>query len=155
MRILINTIICFCLIGSVDAFADNENIYKKGIKAKNINHFGDVWLSHVSRADKYYNYNIAVAEFAPGARLNWHLHPAGQQLIVVDGVGYYQERGKPVQILRKGDIVKCTPSVEHWHSATPESEVTYIAITGSEATKWLEPVPEEYYLSIESNNSKN
>lgn len=135
-------------------FADNQNIYSKGSKAKNVNHFGDVWLSHVSRADEYYNYNVAVAEFAPGARLNWHLHPAGQQLIVVEGEGYYQERNAPVQLVKKGDVIKCAPGVEHWHAATPTSAVSYIAITGNEATQWLEPVSEKFYLEINSNTSK-
>ncbi len=42
--------------------------------------------------------------------------------------------------------------VEHWHAATPESGVTYLAITGNEATKWLEPVSEKDYLGINVKN---
>ena len=136
------------VVTAASATAENQNIYTKGTKAKNVHHYGDVWLGHASQADDYYDYNIAVAEFAPGARLNWHLHPAGQQLIVVDGVGYYQERNSPIQVVKKGDVIKCSPGVEHWHAATPKSGVTYIAITGNEPTKWLEAVSEDVYFNV-------
>ena len=37
--------------------------------------------------------------FSPGARTNWHEHPRGQVLHVVDGVGRIQVRGEEVQTL--------------------------------------------------------
>ncbi|MFR4551450.1 MAG: hypothetical protein ACLT5A_12145 [Clostridiaceae bacterium] len=38
-------------------------------------------------------------------------------LLVTGGIGYYQEEGKPAQILRKGDVVNIEPGVRHWHGA--------------------------------------
>ncbi|ANH83187.1 hypothetical protein A8C56_21355 [Niabella ginsenosidivorans] len=39
--------------------------------------------------------------FEPGARTHWHTHPKGQVLIVTEGVGWYQEEGKPAQAIKK------------------------------------------------------
>jgi quercetin dioxygenase-like cupin family protein len=82
--------------------------------------------------------------------LDWHIHPGGQVLLITDGTGYYQERGKPVQIVHKGDAIKCAPGVEHWHAAAANS-FAYIAITptqkGPTPTVWLKPVSEEEYKS--------
>lgn len=35
----------------------------------------------------------AIVHFEPGARTAWHSHPAGQTLIVTDGVGWTQIEG--------------------------------------------------------------
>ena len=56
----------------------------------------------------------------PGARSNWHSH-GGMVILVTGGVGYYQEEGKPAQIIRKGDVIESAPSVRHWHGAAPGS----------------------------------
>jgi len=130
------------------ALAQDSSIFPKGELAPNVHHTGDVWLNELSRADSNFDYNITLATFAAGAKLDWHMHPAGQQLLVLEGAGYYQERGEPVQILYKGDVVKCEPGVEHWHAATPETPVTYLAITGNEPTVWLERVSEEEFNNI-------
>lgn len=135
----------FILLVSTATMAQADALFPRGVKAPNVHHTGDVWLLHPSNADDYFNYSIAVAAFAPGAKLDWHLHPMGQQLVITEGVGYYQERGQAIQIVRKGDVVKCTPGVEHWHAATPDYGVTYLAITGNERTQWKERVTEEDY----------
>lgn len=44
--------------------------------------------------------------FAPGARNNWHVHQAGQILMVTDGNGWYQEKGKQAMPLKKGHHCK-------------------------------------------------
>ena len=120
--------------------------FPRGDLAPNVHHTGDVWLYAVSRADSAFDYNVTQATSAPGSRLDWHLHPDGQQLLVTDGIGYYQERGGPLQLMRKGDVIKSAPGVEHWHAATPDSGVVYLAIYGGVGTEWLEPVSEENYL---------
>lgn len=147
MKKLCMSLVCICLIFSFTSCANIPSVFPKGVKAKNVHHTGDVWLSHLSHADEYYDFNVVVAEFSPGAKLNWHLHPAGQQLVVVDGVGYYQERNQPLQVVKKGDVVKCTPGAEHWHAAAPDSGVTYLAITGNKPTQWLEPVSDQVYYN--------
>src|SRR6187549_249003 len=75
------------------------------------------WLQELHKADDLLQSNIAVATFLPNTRLAWHNHPGGQILLVTDGVGYYQEKGKQKQILRVGDVIKCLPGIEHWHGA--------------------------------------
>ncbi len=86
------------------------------------------WLLELHKADGLLNSNIAVATFLPNTRLAWHNHPGGQILLITDGVGYYQEKGKPKQVVRKGDVIKSTAGIEHWHGASAENGVTYIAI---------------------------
>lgn len=138
---------------SFQAVAQDAPIFPKGEKGPNVHHVGDVWLSHLSNADSTFNYNMAVATFAPGARLDWHIHPGGQHLLILAGVGFYQERNKPLQIVHKGDVIKCIPGVEHWHGSTPESGFTYLAVTGPQSTNWLERVSDETYFSGQKSNT--
>jgi trehalose utilization protein len=37
----------------------------------------------------------AIVTFEPGARTNWHTHPAGQTLVVLNGVGWTQCERRP------------------------------------------------------------
>jgi len=86
--------------------------------------------------------------FEAGARNNWHTHPAGQILICTEGRGSYQEKGKPIQTLHAGDVVKILPGVEHWHGASPTSSFTHIAININPekgVVNWLKPVTDEEY----------
>ena len=86
--------------------------------------------------------------FQPGARSAWHTHPLGQILIVTDGVGWVQQWGAPVQVIRKGDVVRIPAGVKHWHGATPTTTMTHIAIQetlDSRAVDWLEKVTDEQY----------
>lgn len=107
------------------------------------------WLHELHKADELLNANIAVAEFLPNTKLAWHNHPGGQILLITDGVGYYQEKGKARQIVRKGDVVRCLPAVEHWHGASVESSVTYLAISPAQkgGTVWAQAVTDEEYNS--------
>lgn len=130
--------------------AAQESVFPKGNKAPNVHHTGDIWLTHIRDANENFDHNVVQAVSAAGSKLDWHFHPKGQQLIITHGTGYYQERGKEVQVVRKGDEIYCLPNVEHWHGATPSSSVTYIAISGNAKTQWLEPVPESTYTNIDS-----
>jgi quercetin dioxygenase-like cupin family protein len=87
------------------------------------------------------------ATFAPGSRLRWHIHPKGQILLIMEGTGYYLEKGKPARIVHKGDVIKCTPGVPHTHMAAPNSSFAYIGIE-SRGIKWLERVTDEEYNSV-------
>lgn len=145
----------FCLIAvigllsSYSLMAQNE-IFPKGEKAPNVYHTGDVWLNHLADADENFDFNVVQATMAAGSKLNWHLHPKGQQLYITDGVGYYQEKGKEVQVVKQGDVIKCEPDVEHWHAATPNTPVTYIAISGNAPTKWTDTITAETYNAIKA-----
>jgi quercetin dioxygenase-like cupin family protein len=141
-------LLLFCLVPALTS-AQTAGIFPLGFKADNVHHTGDIWLYVPTDTTDYYDYHLAVATSAPGAKLDWHLHPAGQQLIITEGVGYYQERDRPVRVVRKGDIVRCSPGVEHWHGATPDEGVVYLAITSNAPTHWKEPVPQEEYDAID------
>lgn len=127
-----------------------ESIFPKGEKAPNVNHTGDVWLSHVFDADETFDFNISQAVSAEGSKLNWHLHPEGQLLLITHGVGYYQEKEKEVMVVRAGDVVKCLPNVEHWHGATPNNPVTYLAISGNAPTVWTDTLTAETYNALKT-----
>lgn len=63
-------------------------------------------------------------------------------------MGYYQEKGKPVQILRKGDVARCPPDVEHWHGASHDHWFVQLAITPEHPKGrviWLHEVGEDAY----------
>ncbi len=122
-------------------------VFPKGEKITNNNFTGNAWLQPLIAADSMNQNSVGNVTFEPGARSNWHLHPAGQILLVIDGVGYYQEKGLPKKILRKGDAIKCPPNVEHWHGASADTSFTQLAITGREKgeTVWLAEVTDEEY----------
>lgn len=131
--------------------AQETSLFSKGEVSGTNNHTGTVWLKELNRSDSAIDCNIATATFAPGARLDWHIHPSGQVLLITDGVGYYQEKDKPGRIVRKGDVIKCLPGVAHWHGASPASSFTYIAVSTNAAkgkTIWLNRVTEEEYANI-------
>lgn len=93
--------------------------------------------------------------FAPGCRNNWHIHHAktggGQILVCVAGRGYYQEAGKPAQLLVPGDVVNIPPEVKHWHGAAPDSWFSHLAVEvpGTETSnEWCEPVTDEAYPKL-------
>jgi 4-carboxymuconolactone decarboxylase len=139
-------------VTTIQLKAQDSSIFPKGEISTTDNHTGTVWLEELNGADSIFNYSIAVATFVAGAKLDWHVHPAGQILLITEGTGYYQEKGKPMQIVRKGDVVKCLPKVEHWHGATPESSFAYLAITPAQKGKtvWLKRVTDEEYNSLKS-----
>ncbi|MEV5030276.1 cupin domain-containing protein [Paenibacillus sp. LPE1-1-1.1] len=123
-------------------------IFPKGDKITNNYFIGTAWLEMIVPLDSTFNCPIGNVTFEPGARNNWHKHPGGQILLVTGGTGYYQEEGKPVEILHEGDVVKIDPDVKHWHGATPDSWFAHIAISTNVQkgdTEWLEPVTDEQY----------
>lgn len=109
---------------------------------------GQVRIDPVWPADAQINSSGALVTFEPGARSAWHTHPAGQKLVVTSGVGLTQEWGKPVQVIRPGDVVQCPPGVKHWHGAAPGTAMTHLAVTGTlngQNVTWMEKVSDEQY----------
>lgn len=120
------------------------------VAIKNQNFTGKVWVEILVADDRTWNTQIGNVTFSPSSRTNWHYHPGGQILLVTKGSGYYQEKGKPIRIVKAGDIIQCPPNTHHWHGATPTEELSHIAIgTNMQAgpVTWLEPVSDEEYLS--------
>lgn len=109
---------------------------------------GRVRIDPVWPNDQNINASGALVTFEPGARSAWHTHPAGQRLVVTSGVGLTQEWGKPVQVIRPGDVVWCPPGVKHWHGAAPSTAMTHMAVTATLDEKnvnWMEKVSDEQY----------
>ncbi len=70
-------------------------IFPKGEKGAADYFTGTAWVNILVPQDETGNYSIGNVLFEPRCRNNWHIHPAGQILIVTDGKGRYQEKGKP------------------------------------------------------------
>lgn len=132
------------------------DVFAKGNPlGENPNFIGEAWLKmFVTLADSM-DCTVGNVTFSPGVRNSWHSHPGGQILLCTSGKGYYQEKGKPIQILSPGDVVKIAPGVIHWHGATPDSEFTHIAI-GTQTSKggavWYESVTDEEYNDLNNQN---
>lgn len=126
---------------------DANTIFPKGEKITNGNFTGNAWLQQLVLPDSSNQAMVGNVSFEPNARTNWHLHPGGQILLVLDGTGYYQEKGSLKRVLRKGDVVKCPPNVPHWHGAVPNDSFIQLAITASQngPTIWLQPVTDLEY----------
>ena len=159
MKQLLNTILLFAAL-SIQAVAQDVHIFPKGEKAANVHHTGNVWLHELVKSDSILDCHISVATFDAGARLDWHIHPGGQILLITNGIGYYQEKGKPKQVVRKGDVIKCLPGVPHWHGASPDSGFAYLAINTNNdkgKTIWLQKVTDKEYTNIKTpaSNSTN
>jgi quercetin dioxygenase-like cupin family protein len=127
--------------------SEGNPIFPQGDKASPDYFTGNAWVKLLVNES---NSVIANVTFEAGARNNWHTHPAGQILLVTDGTGYYQEKGSPIQLIQRGDVIKIAPNVIHWHGASPDSELTHIAITANTSTgaaDWMERVTDEQYNS--------
>ena len=130
---------------------ENKNegaIFPKGERAPADYFTGMVYLQMLAQKTGDNDYSIGSVTFERGARSNWHTHPAGQTLIVIEGRGLYQEKGKPIKTINKGETIICNSNIEHWHGASSESQMTHIAITndkGNGAVVWLKPVTDEEY----------
>ena len=109
---------------------------------------GRSYLNMLSQNDAVFNAPIGNVTFEPGTRTNWHKHSGGQILLVTAGEGRYQERGKPAQASKKGDVVRIAPNVEHWHGAGAKTWMTHISIESNmpnNKADWLEPVDDKTF----------
>ncbi len=170
MRLLaLSTMIFLTLIGCKENTADNDVdedrveaqvsqntkdsnelnfIFPKGEKGPEENFTGNAYNYGMVMPDSTYTTVVGNVYFEPGARSNWHTHPGGQILIITDGEGYHQIEGKPVDTLRKGDVVKCPPETKHWHGASADTGMQQIYIvpnTEKGIVNWMEEVTEEQY----------
>lgn len=133
---------------SQNVSSEINTIFPIGDKIKSDNFIGEPWVLRMFAADSTFNCAVGNVSFEPQTRSNWHKHPGGQILLALDGIGYYQEKGKELQILRPGDAVKCPPNVEHWHGASHNDWFVQLAITAEHSEGrviWLNSVTDEQY----------
>src|SRR6186713_2373619 len=130
---------------------NKTTLFPPGEKAPAEYFTGTAWIKLLVPNDPTLSTQIGNVVFEQGARNNWHTHGGGQILIVTDGVGYYQEKGKPIQIIRKGDVVTIAPDVVHWHGASHDSAMTHLAInanTQNGVVTWFDRVTDEEYRVV-------
>lgn len=126
----------------VKAIFPKGELGSKDLFTGNVHHIGLV------DADSTFTTAIGNVYFEPGARSNWHSHPSGQILIITDGIGYHQIEGKPIEIIKKGDVIKCPPNVRHWHGASADvglQQLYVIPNTEKGIVYWKEAVTNEQY----------
>lgn len=161
-KTIITTIVALA-ISHLQSTAQNpagmpNTIFTLGDKIEGGNFTGSAWVQQLVLADSTYDNQVGNVVFEPKARSKWHRHPGGQILLVLEGVGYYQEKGKELRILRKGDVAKCPPDVEHWHGASHDSWFVQLAITPDHPNGrviWLHEVSDEEYRMGLTKNPKN
>ena len=138
----------FALVLSFTAMAQ-ETIFPTKFTAPAEFNTGKVHISVLSRSEHQMTTNFL---FERGSRNSWHYHPnATQVLMVLSGEAYYQEEGKPKQLLKKGDVVTTAPNVRHWNGATPWSDCECMTVSdivaGEEHAVQLKQVTDEEFTS--------
>jgi quercetin dioxygenase-like cupin family protein len=154
-RILILTIVLVFLVQlSSQAQTKAAVIFPKG-KLTTANFTGNVWVQPLVPIDSVFNLVAGSVTFEPGARSYWHTHNAGQILLVIDGTGYTQEKGKSIRIIQKGDVISCPPNVEHWHGASSDKAMTHVSLNPNAdkgVVTWLRPVTDQQYNGAKDNH---
>ena len=115
---------------------------------------GEAYLKPLISIDSVFNFpQTNVVTFGPGAHSGWHRH-GGMVVLVTDGVGLYQEEGKPAQILRRGDVLQIPAGVRHWHGATKDNWFSQVVIYDmnwqpeSTKTDRDNTITDEYYANV-------
>lgn len=116
---------------------------------------GEAFLKPLINKDSVFNFpQTNVVTFGPGAHSSWHRH-GGMVVLVTDGVGLYQEEGRPAQVLRRGDVLQIPAGTRHWHGATKNNWFSQVVIYDAswrptEAYNDLDnSVSDEYYAGLE------
>jgi quercetin dioxygenase-like cupin family protein len=133
------------------ATQNTASIFPEGNKLPGDHFTGNAFLHPMLAKDNNNEFALGCVTFQPGARTHWHTHPKGQVLIVTEGEGFNQEKGKSAQALKKGDVVNIPADTQHWHGASSSSKLVHVAITnyrGDENVVWLQPVSDEEYNQV-------
>lgn len=127
-----------------------DAIFPQGEKGSEELFTGNAYNYGLVAPDSIFTTAVGNVYFEPGARSNWHSHPAGQILIITDGIGYHQIEGQPIEVIKKGDVVKCPPNVNHWHGASKDTGLQQLYIVPNVErgiVDWKEAVTDNEYLN--------
>ncbi|NIR38303.1 MAG: cupin domain-containing protein, partial [Actinobacteria bacterium] len=75
--------------------------------------------------------------FEAGARTDWHTHPGGQVLYVLEGTARVQTIDGEMVELGPGDALHAPAGEEHWHGAGPDGPMRHLSITHGGFTEWV------------------
>ncbi|SDL38909.1 cupin domain-containing protein [Pedobacter antarcticus] len=132
--------------------SENETIFPLGNRGPENWFSGEVHVQTLVSPEQIEGlYTVGQVTFSAGGRTYWHTHPIGQVLLVIEGKGWYQERGKPAQVLQKGTVVAIPKEVEHWHGASAEHKMVHIAVSNiadGNSVTWKTPVTGEEYAEV-------
>lgn len=109
---------------------------------------GTVWQDPIIDAPEPARVRGLRVTFLPGSRTNWHTHPLGQTLYVLEGIGLIGVRKKEVHIIKPGDTIWIPPFEEHWHGATATNMMVHLAFQESldgKTANWMEKVSDSDY----------
>src|SRR2546425_5015844 len=110
---------------------------------------GSVFVDTVAAPSEGSRLSASSVHFMPGAHTEWHTHPNGQTIWVIEGIGLCQREGSRVEVIRPGDRVFFEPGENHWHGAAPTRFMTHIAMQqandAGEVVAWGEQVSDEQY----------
>ncbi len=93
-------------LGTQGSFAGPDNLFT-----------GDVKVDILFPENEKAHFSGAYVHFAPGAHPAWHTHPAGQHMIVTDGIALTGTRAGDVFAFSAGETAWCPPDIDHWHGA--------------------------------------
>lgn len=82
----------------------SASLFPQGDAIEGSNFNGTAYLQRLMTDSETFDVVVSDVIFEPKARNSWHSHPGGQILIATAGKGYYQEKGKPIQVLNPGDV---------------------------------------------------
>ena len=141
-------LLCFVvLLSSKELTAQKSNPQSaKLTKGPSDRFIGDVWVDYIVR-DTISDFLVSTVLFEPNARSNWHSHLGKQIILAIEGEGYYKEKGKPIQKLKKGDVVVIEPGTVHSHGSINSKSFTQGVMMNDikkvDATTWMNRVTEE------------
>ncbi|MFP3948349.1 MAG: cupin domain-containing protein [Longimicrobiales bacterium] len=116
------------------------------LNSEEIQNLGGVFQMLVAHSDALDSEGLQTLRlrFPAGVRSNWHTHTHGQLLMVEEGVGLHQVRGRAIEARDPGDAWWTDPGIEHWHGAHPDQDVVQLTIYSGEVD-WMDPVTDEEY----------
>ena len=85
----------------------SASLFPQGDAIEGSNFNGTAYLQRLMTDSETFDVVVSDVIFEPKARNSWHSHPGGQILIATAGKGYYQEKGKPIQVLNPGYSGRC------------------------------------------------
>lgn len=101
---------------------------------------GPVQLEMIIEAAVPTDPDLARVHFSNGAVTNWHVHPGGQHLLLVEGVGRVGNEEGEFTGLLPGTVVETPADENHWHGADAGQDAVWFAMTWG-ITGWTDNAP--------------